>query len=263
MSISNGIEICGIEERCTNASERDEKIIRLFRKMRLPAMAETYECMVSEGILKDITAEDAILTLLEAQKERREDNSAKRRAKFGNLWFPEASLSNLTGANALVPQALLTEACRFNFAEHGQYLYIIGPCHSGTTYLACAIASCAYRQGKDCIYVKLSHFLNPALGESRENAICSDLSLMRKVKLLILDDWLNAEVDEKSVLMIKEVLDYRTNNVGTILVSHCDPKGWKDRLLGTKAMVTSLMENIGKPLEIRLKDLSAGTKEEA
>ena len=34
MSISNGIEICGIEERCTNASERDEKIIRLFRKMR-------------------------------------------------------------------------------------------------------------------------------------------------------------------------------------------------------------------------------------
>ena len=170
-------------------------------------MAETYECMVSEGILKDITAEDAILTLLEAQKERREDNSAKRRAKFGNLWFPEASLSNLTGANALVPQALLTEACRFNFAEHGQYLYIIGPCHSGTTYLACAIASCAYRQGKDCIYVKLSHFLNPALGESRENAICSDLSLMRKVKLLIIDDWLNAEVDEKSVLMIKEVLD--------------------------------------------------------
>ena len=125
MSISNGIEICGIEERCTNAAERDEKIIRLFRKMRLPAMAETYECMVSEGILKDITAEDAILTLLEAQKERREDNSAKRRAKFGNLWFPEASLSNLTGANALVPQALLTEACRFNFAEHGQYLYII------------------------------------------------------------------------------------------------------------------------------------------
>lgn len=263
MSISNGIEICGIEERCTNASERDEKIIRLFRKMRLPAMAETYECMVSEGILNDITAEDAILTLLEAQKERREDNSAKRRAKFGNLWFPEASLSNLTGANALVPQSLLTEACRFNFAEHGQYLYIIGPCHSGTTYLTCAIASCAYRQGKDCIYVKLSHFLNPALGESRENAICSDLSLMRKVKLLIIDDWLNSEVDEKSVLMIKEVLDYRTNNVGTILVSHCDPKGWKNRLLGTKAMVTSLMENIGKPLEIRLKDISAGTKEEA
>ena len=110
--------------------------------------------------------------------------------------------------------------------------------------------------------MKLSHFLNPALGESRENAICSDLSLMRKVKLLIIDDWLNAEVDEKSVLMIKEVLDYRTNNVGTILVFHCDSKGWKDRLLGTKAMVTSLMENIGKPLEIRLKDISKGTEEE-
>ena len=51
MSITNGIEICGIEAKCINASERDEKIIRLFRKMRLPAMAETYECMVAEGLL--------------------------------------------------------------------------------------------------------------------------------------------------------------------------------------------------------------------
>lgn len=125
----------------------DEKIIRLFRKMRLPAMAETYECMVAEGLLNSI-------------------------------------------------------------------------------------------------------------------AICSDISLMRNVKLLIIDDWLNAEVDEKGVLLIKEVLDYRTNKVGTILVSHCDPKGWKDRLCGTKAMVTSLIENLGKPIEIRLKDISKGTEEE-
>ena len=93
-------------------------------------------------------------------------------------------------------------------------------------------------------------------------AICSDISLMRNVKLLIFDDWLNAEVDEKGVLLIKEVLDYRTNKVGTILVSQCDPKGWKDRLCGTKAMVTSLMENLSKPIEIRLKDISKGTEEE-
>ena len=262
MSITNGIEICGIEDKCINAPERDQTIIRLFRKLRLPAMAETYETMVSEGQLKDISAEDAILKLLEAQKDRREDNSAKRRAKSGNLWFPEASLSCLIGANALVPKQLLTEVCRFNFAEHGRYLYIIGPCHSGTTYLACAIASCAYRQGKDCLYVKLPHFLNPALGEKRENAICSDMSLMRNAKLLIIDDWLNSEVDDKGVQKIKEVLDYRTNGVGTILVSHCDPKGWRDRMSGTKAMVTSIMENIGKPLEIRLKDLSGSKKEE-
>ena len=93
-------------------------------------------------------------------------------------------------------------------------------------------------------------------------AICSDISLMRNVKLLIIDDWLNAEVDEKGVLLIKKEKDYRTKKVGTILVSHCDPNGWKYRLYGTKAMVTSLMENLGKPIEIRLKDISKGTEEE-
>ena len=142
------------------------------------------------------------------------------------------------------------------------YTKIYAPLRNCTFYSLEDI-NIAFRDGENCTYVKLSHFLNPTLGERRENAICSDLSLMREVKLLIIDHRLNAEVNEKSVLMIKEVLDYRTNNVGTILVSHCDPKGWRDRLLGTKAMVTSLMENIGKPLEIRLKDISAGTKEEA
>ena len=62
----------------------------------------------------------------------------------------------------------------------------------------------------------------------------------------------------KSIFVIKELLDCRTKKAGAILACF----NWERQTLGTKAIVTSLMENLGKPIEIRLKDISKGTEEE-
>ena len=60
----------------------------------------------------------------------------------------------------------------------------------------------------------------------------------------------------KFILVIKELMDSRTNKAGAILVCFNGER----KTLGTKTMVTSQME---KPIEIGLKDISKGTQEEA
>ena len=59
----------------------------------------------------------------------------------------------------------------------------------------------------------------------------------------------------KFILVIKELMDCRTNKARAILVCFNGER----QTLGTKAMATSQME---KPIEIRLKDISKGTEEE-
>ena len=59
----------------------------------------------------------------------------------------------------------------------------------------------------------------------------------------------------KFIFVIKEVMDYRTNKAGSILVCFNGER----QTLGTKAMAKSQME---KQIEIRLKDISKGTEEE-
>ena len=69
--------------------------------------------------------------------------------------------------------------------------------------------------------------------------------------------WIDGKV--KSIFVIKELLDCRTRKAGAILACF----NWERQTLGTKAKVTSLMETLGKPIEICLKDISKGTEEEA
>ena len=57
----------------------------------------------------------------------------------------------------------------------------------------------------------------------------------------------------KFIFVIKEVMDYRTNKAGAILVCFNGER----QTLGTKAMATSQME---KSIEISLKDISASTR---
>ena len=57
----------------------------------------------------------------------------------------------------------------------------------------------------------------------------------------------------KFIFVIKEVMDYRTNKAGAILVCFNGER----QTLGTKAMDTNQME---KSIEISLKDISALTK---
>ena len=57
----------------------------------------------------------------------------------------------------------------------------------------------------------------------------------------------------KFIFVIKEVMDYRTNRAGAILVCFIG----EIQAFGTKAMDTSQME---KSIEISLKDISASTR---
>ena len=57
----------------------------------------------------------------------------------------------------------------------------------------------------------------------------------------------------KFIFVIKEVMDYRTNKAGAILVCFIG----EIQAFGTKAMDTSQME---KSIEISLKDISASTR---
>ena len=61
------------------------------------------------------------------------------------------------------------------------------------------------------------------------------------------------EDKEKSIFVIRELLDCRTNNAGAILVC----LNGERETLQYKAMATSLME---KPIEISLKDSFAVTR---
>lgn len=54
------------------------------------------------------------------------------------------------------------------------------------------------------------------------------LATYRTVPCLIIDDWMNAPIRQNEFTMMREVIDYRSHNGGTILISHTHQDNWKD-----------------------------------
>ena len=72
------------------------------------------------------------------------------------------------------------------------------------------------------------------------------LQQFKEAECLIIDDWMNADVSHNELVILREILDYRSKFGGTILISHTKVDLWKTRMVSETSYRTSLFETITK-----------------
>jgi DNA replication protein DnaC len=115
-------------------------------------------------------------------------------------------------------------ACQWIKETHN--VLIIGPTGVGKTYLACALAHKACRQGYTMFYFLTSRLLQELSIEKADGRYSNILKSLGKTRLLILDDWgLKKLVKEQSYDLL-EILEDRHDLRSTLVTSqlptnHC------------------------------------------
>ena len=70
------------------------------------------------------------------------------------------------------------------------------------------------------------------------------LDTYRKVKCLVIDDWINGPMSGQEMTFIKEIIDYRSLSGGTILISHNLVDEWPSFLDSQLSSKISMLETI-------------------
>jgi DNA replication protein DnaC len=116
--------------------------------------------------------------------------------------------------------------CRW-LKEHNNVL-LIGPTGVGKTYLACALAQKACRQGYSALYFRLPrllHELSIAKADGRYDKLLAGIG---RTDLLVLDDWgLDKFVKEQRHDLL-EILEDRHRLRSTLITSQLPVKHWHD-----------------------------------
>jgi len=201
--------------------------IEKLEALGLGAMASGLaEQLAAPGTYDALSFADRLGLLVDKEADARDSRRLAARLKAAKLRYP-ASVEEL---DFKVPRGLersvvLGLAQGAWVREHHNVL-VTGPTGCGKSFLACALANSAVRQGHTALYLRTPRLLDDlALGRA-DGRYARTLSQCARVGVLVLDDFLLSPAPVESCRDLLEVVEDRSALRSTLVVSQLPVDKW-------------------------------------
>lgn len=204
----------------------NEQTIEKLYDLKLGAMAEALRDMLSRPDQGQLTFAERLGLLVDHEWLRREENRLARRLKAARLRAPatveEVDLHTPRGLDRQVFLSLVGG----DYLRNHHNLVIAGPTGVGKTFLACALADKACRDGFAARYFRLPRLCFELALARADGSYLKLLGGLAKADLLILDDWGIAPLEGQAQHDLLEVIDDRAQSRSTLVASQVPPGEW-------------------------------------
>ena len=186
-----------------------ENIIKRFREMRLPIMAEELLNLVETGtieVLERLSSEEYI------SRKNNTINRLKKRAKLSQAGarLEEIDYSPERQINRSVIEQLMTN----NYIRDHRNVVLLGACGTGKSYISNALGNHACESSYTTYYCRIFEFLSECHQEyDLTQTITRVIKKYSKYDVLIIDDFLMTSVQEREAQNIFQLLEYRYGNI--------------------------------------------------
>jgi DNA replication protein DnaC len=200
-----------------------------MRALKLDGMAEAFIELEAQERAKDLSHGECLALLLDREMASRSTRRFQTRLKSAKLRHSQASVEDVDyRASRRLDKALFQQlaSCRW-IAEH-RSLLVTGPCGVGKSWLSCALAQKACRDGYTVHYARVPRLfaeLELAHGDGRFNKLFRTLT---KSDLLILDDWGPDRLTAPQRRDLMEIVEDRYGRGSTLITSQLPVDKWHD-----------------------------------
>lgn len=214
-----------------------------LKEMRLLGMAAALEDQLRTPEITSLSFEERLGLLVDREQTARDNRRLKTRLTQASL-RQQASLEDVdySGPRGLDKTQLLDlGSCRW-IAEHNNLL-LTGPTGAGKTYIACALAQKACRQGLSALYLRLPRLfgdLTIAKGDGRYGKLLARYS---HIDVMVLDDWGVAPLTSENRRDLLEILDDRYQKKSTLITSQLPLEKWH-RYLEDPTMADAILDRV-------------------
>ena len=218
-------------------------IVDQLHQLRLSGMAKALTAQVQQAEINQLLFEDRLSLLIDselAERESRQNAARLKRAKLKQPATPEdVDFRHPRGLDRTLFARLMTGRW---VSEH-QNVLICGPTGVGKTFLACALANQACRQGRSAFYARLPRLL-PALTLGRgDGSYAKTLAQLAKTDVLIIDDWALAPLTDESRRDLLEIFDDRHGTRSTIITSQLPVQHWHEAI-GDPTLADAILDRL-------------------
>jgi DNA replication protein DnaC len=196
--------------------------------LRLNGMAEALEEQRRQSDIARLDFEDRLGLLIDRQWLWKENRGLATRLKNAQLKIA-AALEDIDYRHPRGLKRAQIEQLRVNrwLQEHRNCL-ITGPTGVGKTYLACALAHHACREGHTTLYYYAPKLFRALQTAQADGSLLPLLKKLRRASLLVIDDLGLASVAGKPYREFLEILDDRQGLGSTLITSQFPVSQWHE-----------------------------------
>jgi len=211
--------------------------------MKLIGMAEGFKEQLEQSSFRDLSFEERLGMLVEHQWSWNENKRLKRLLKEAKLKL-QACIEDIDYRTPRgLEKSVILGLASCNWIRHHQNLFISGPTGVGKTFLACAFAQRACREGFRTLYIRSPQFFYQIALARADGSYGTLMKRLSKTHLLVIDDLGLAPLTDTERRDLLEVIEDRSGSASTLITSQLPIEKWHDHI-GDPTIADAVMDRL-------------------
>lgn len=194
--------------------------------------------------IEQLGFEERLGLLIDREMTERENRRMTNRLRIAKLRHPSACVEDIDyRAPRGLDKSVMAKLIGCAWVREHLNVLLIGPTGIGKSWLACAMAHKACREGFSARYLRLPRLFQElaiAKGDGRYHKLLTQLA---KTDLLILDDLCMAPLSDEHQRDLLEILDDRFNARSTLVTSQLPLEKWHHHL-GDPTLADAILDRL-------------------
>jgi DNA replication protein DnaC len=217
--------------------------VEKLKQMRLLGMANALEDQVQTPDIRSLSFEERLGLLVDREQTERDNRRLKTRLTKAKL-RQQACMEDIDySGNRGLDKAQLLDLGSCRWISERNNLLLTGPAGAGKTFIACALAQKACRQGLTALYLRLPRLFSDlaiAKGDGRYGKLLIRYSRM---DVMVLDDWGVSPMTAENRRDLLEILDDRYEKKSTLITSQLPVEKWH-RYLEDPTLADAILDRV-------------------
>jgi DNA replication protein DnaC len=222
----------------------DNMTVRKLHEMKLGVMAAKFREQMDDNLSGELSFEERFGCVVDAEWASRKSRRLTRIIKKAAFEFPGACLEDVEyHSDRKLDQALIVRLGTCGYINECRNIIILGATGTGKTWLSNAFGIAACRNFQTVRYVRLPELLAELAVARIEGAYGKIIAGYKKVRLLILDEWLLYPLKDIEARDLLEIAESRHKKASTIFCSQFDVGGWHAQI-GDPTLADAVVDRI-------------------
>lgn len=214
-----------------------------LKAMRFTGMARALEEQMQMPEIDSLSFEERLGLLIDREMTERENRRLATRLKKAKL-RQDAAIEDIDYHHPRgLDRSLMAKLSSCQWISQHLNVLITGPTGCGKTYIACALANKACREGYSAHYTRLPRLLQQLHIAKADGRYTKLLATFAKTHLLIFDDWGLTKLTDEQRHDLLEILEDRHGLHSTVVAAQLPVDNWHE-IIGDPTLADAILDRL-------------------